>query len=1574
MVFAVGQGFWTIAVGAAIALRSSILQARRGRECGNDSVSDLSRWSVYLLLGFIQFVFLSDVSSQVLSNEIASPDSVAVLATPTPTPGGIQPIFTRIPTATPTSTPFLILPDLSVSDLEILDSLLIAQPAENAQLRASVRITLNAVMVVPTLDLQFSLLGSDGTIDETWVETVDGAELNESVTDLVVELSLADATPLEFDNYTLQVTADPKQHLMDSNRANNMAFSAVKPLLQTTGSLWFGAIETVLDDTSTFTVSPQELSGTASYAGQTVTFGSLGFIRDEATLDLIVSTGQASLPDLDRYEIDGWEYTIENGILDSSGVSADVGVYLPDSVSRRLGSDSGTTFRMDPIPLGLQNLGQNLELLAELIAIADTVRLYSEGIPLYIDGDSAGFVPGSEFTLVNPSVEYIHAQRFVGTPGERRTNDGLFKTPWTFLSDVQVTADGLQMALKGDAGTYNPAFPYGTQISHGEVSLQIVNGAIDSTVSTAASMEIELEYETTACEGASVTKQKDTFAFSQNVSISSDGAIAHEGDLTTPYTFAFNTYSGDLLDRAAWYQPGFLLRTDAPSSAVDQVDRYLSAGRSTDSESLYYYGEDSFVAGQGYYPGINFLPGDLDGLPVTVVIGGDSPLDITLNEGSKFYIRRGGYTGTLDGTLGDDTELELYPDDECGGDGYAITLTSFGQAYLDNDSEGLDTKIDGQIDLPFPANIDVPFEDMTLDPCGNFTDGKIPEDAQAETRTLQYWIADLTLSTVGFDVREGSSDSNDRTLWISSVHDVSGLGDKPLMQINFRPCGTIADSLVAEPVSTTFDEYGTTLETLYLTAWDGSEEPNGFYSFINSLEVPFFDPPRVHSQIRPTSHRIADGSAWDDGDVDTDRDGWPSGYSPSDTELTQQFIDYSNDKKITLETLMGGVIPLAYEVQYDPSDMDFRSSEAYEQDLLVINIESEIEHLDQEYAEITFGAGIHGIPELNFSSLADGAGDALQELFFDAIRDELDNLSDRLTGDLSTALRSLLRDAIDEHVQNAVDDIQSRIADLPIDEAEAVLDADLDSIIEDLLKMDIDLETALGPGGEIYSTIVLTIEDIIDVLEQVSEAMRFSVDDIEGMAGDLIDIALLALDFVTDFDIDQILDEVEAIQQEIVAPIDEILAVLYEVEAVVTDPSSLAGDYFNTTNITDALSGVQSDLKSLFNELPIEQIETLDADEITDLILDGIFNSTLFQDFNALVSESLIPVKELLYEQATVLLDKLNELVDSFLEEAGSSLEGAEGAFKNVSGFRGAEMEGYAIISGDVLEKLHIDASLTVAVPDEMTFAGYLDVTRFDVENSGKTCYDNLDAEAGLDIRVGATDIDLSWTGSDVKASIEFALMLADAELVNVGGSIIMEGTIDFEAVSFNDLGFGIAIGQVENYMWAMGGATFNTYTVEGGIFFGTSCSLEPLEIIDPEVASVLTIEEMRGVYASVGGSFPIYNYGCLFRIAAEAEVAAWYFDNGPTYGGKLVAGAYGEGLCVVSVKGEFTLIGGREGTAYFFAGSAWVAGGIGDCEPEEWDTLDDALSDSWCASCGASIDLTYVNEDWEVDYDARCK
>ena len=42
-------------------------------------------------------------------------------------------------------------------------------------------------------------------------------------------------------------------------------------------------------------------------------------------------------------------------------------------------------------------------------------------------------------------------------------------------------------------------------------------------------------------------------------------------------------------------------------------------------------------------------------------------------------------------------------------------------------------------------------------------------------------------------------------------------------------------------------------------------------------------------------------------------------------------------------------------------------------------------------------------------------------------------------------------------------------------------------------------------------------------------------------------------------------------------------------------------------------------------------------------------------------------------------------------------------------------------------------------------------------------------------------------------------------------------------------------------------------------------------------------------------------------------------------------------------------------------SGFMWVAGGIGACDEEDWDTPDDVLDDDWCASCVLSGTVTGI-------------
>ncbi|MBZ0254665.1 hypothetical protein K8I31_01295, partial [bacterium] len=581
---------------------------------------------------------------------------------------------TKFPVLLPTSTPTpIVIPTYDYSSPSVLlgSSVLSASPATDAVLPVTMVIERTSTTTATNVDIQFELHGSDGAVDASWTQTVTAAQLADLSNVVEFDLPLSSFTPLDVDTYFLMAQIDPMGILPETNRSNNITTSFAQGLLQTSGVLWFGDIETTLILAAVRNVSPLQIIGGAYYVDRAIVFTSLDVQRDPTSLDLVVTSGSAILPNILKHHRNGWVYDLKNGTMDSTGAYADAYVYLPQTISFRLGSTTGTTYRTTPIFLGTQPLDSSISLSNSSIAMSDSISLYTEGLPFYVGDSSFAFEPANGFVLSNARTEYIHAARYRVAPGERPSNDGLFNSNLKPVGTVTVTPDGLQGVFGGSPRSYQPAFPSSTTVTHGNVRVDIADSVINSTSSNIASLEVEMKVETQGCDPA--TDSALTFAFAGSPAISTDGSIAHYDALTSSYPLAFNTYTGEAVSNAAFYQPGFQLRTTAPTASQHHVDHYLLAGRSASSEHLYYKDSSEFNAGDGYYAGMNLMPGDLNTLNATAQIAGDS-LDLILNEGSKFYIRRGGFSGTFDADLSGDGSLEIYPDAACPGDGgYDVT-------------------------------------------------------------------------------------------------------------------------------------------------------------------------------------------------------------------------------------------------------------------------------------------------------------------------------------------------------------------------------------------------------------------------------------------------------------------------------------------------------------------------------------------------------------------------------------------------------------------------------------------------------------------------------------------------------------------------------------------------------------------------------------------------------------------------------------------------------------------------------------------------------------------------------------
>jgi hypothetical protein len=92
----------------------------------------------------------------------------------------------------------------------------------------------------------------------------------------------------------------------------------------------------------------------------------------------------------------------------------------------------------------------------------------------------------------------------------------------------------------------------------------------------------------------------------------------------------------------------------------------------------------------------------------------------------------------------------------------------------------------------------------------------------------------------------------------------------------------------------------------------------------------------------------------------------------------------------------------------------------------------------------------------------------------------------------------------------------------------------------------------------------------------------------------------------------------------------------------------------------------------------------------------------------------------------------------------------------------------------------------------------------------------------------------------------------------------------------------------------------------------------------------------------------------CMFNITAGIGAGAFYFVEGNTLGGKIYASVSGEALCIISIRGEVTMIGIMTSGDLRFKGKGRLTGKVGPCP--------------FCIKFGKSATITYQGGSWDVD------
>ena len=54
---------------------------------------------------------------------------------------------------------------------------------------------------------------------------------------------------------------------------------------------------------------------------------------------------------------------------------------------------------------------------------------------------------------------------------------------------------------------------------------------------------------------------------------------------------------------------------------------------------------------------------------------------------------------------------------------------------------------------------------------------------------------------------------------------------------------------------------------------------------------------------------------------------------------------------------------------------------------------------------------------------------------------------------------------------------------------------------------------------------------------------------------------------------------------------------------------------------------------------------------------------------------------------------------------------------------------------------------------------------------------------------------------------------------------------------------------------------------------------------------------------------------------------------------------------------------------AYKIGGNFWLGGGIGSCEPDDWETPADVMNDDWCAACVGYVGMTGESPPEDIEF-----
>ncbi len=546
------------------------------------------------------------------------------------------------------------------------------------------------------------------------------------------------------------------------------------------------------------------------------------------------------------------------------------------------------------------------------------------------------------------------------------------------------------------------------------------------------------------------------------------------------------------------------------------------------------------------------------------------------------------------------------------------------------------------------------------------------------------------------------------------------------------------------------------------------------------------------------------------------------------------------------------------------------------------------------------------------------------------------------------------------------------------------------------------VENILKPGG----VISVTLAQIRGNLEQLKDPLIMtSLDHVQ--AGIAATISMLETVFANDMDIDNPpgnwVETMTYAQNELNLKIaDEIVRLKVNADPLSQYLDSLVlpdasfefifqAKFSQILDIPMAIlldAGAQGTLAGIVKDLETTATSVLAAPtqaDIRTMIKNLILNTNAVENINRLVYEQMGFITDVVDNVTTQLTSQINGLikqaiavVDEALSTSLKDVTAGIGESQGWSGIKSTGVDGYAVVSQDEVERIHVEAQFTFeSEPEDTSYNAALDITTWNAEDGKGACAPD-GGSGNVDVMISTHDVTADMLGMDVGLK-EAALGFTMAELVPVGvfGRVYLAGELDFQVLTLEDLGLESGFGLYEVYFGGTGAGRFEEYRITKAAFFlGKSCSFSVLERLDSEVAEFIgKIEPLTGAFVRGAAEVPIFNMGCSFRVGVGADIGAWYFTKPSpgTYGGIMGGSAYGRLACLASLKGAVSCLGQKSGADYKFQGSGWGAAGVGWCSPGSWDSVSDARRDSWCTTADATFKAVYDGSWHTEDLDINC-